>query len=89
MLRRLMLVLAMIALLFPGMALSQPEEEEEPIQARPNPVDSRMQTSTAEGAPQMKMQRPEGASQMQMQRPEGAPQMQKGAVQKQMPQAGH
>jgi len=101
MLRQLLLALAMIALLFPAFALSQPaEEEEEEIQTRPSPIDSRMKTSTAEGASQMKMQRPEGASQMNRQRPEGAsqmnrqrpegaPQMQKGSMQKQLPQGSH
>ena len=79
MLRKLLIAFALITLVFPALAVAQPEEEEEPIQARPNPTKSREATSTAEGAPQMQMQRPEGAPQ----------QVEQGSVQQQMPQGGH
>jgi hypothetical protein len=58
MLQKLLIALALIALVFPALAIAQPQEEEEPIQARPNPTKSLEATSTAEGAPQMQIPRP-------------------------------
>jgi|GEM_PF-4206161 len=68
---------------FSGMSFSQPmEEEEEPIQARPNPAESRAAKtskaatrSRAKTTTRANMQRPEGAPQLNSNRPEGAPQL--------------
>lgn len=82
MLNKLLTTLALITLVFPALVYAQPEEEEEPVQTRPNPMKSHGAKGTAEGAPQLKMRRPEAGSQMkrpegasQIMRPEGAPQM--------------
>ncbi len=64
------------------------EEEEEEIQARPNPMEIQGKTGRAEGAPQVEQAMPEGASQMNAPRPEGASQLQQGAAKQQKMQTG-
>lgn len=82
------------AMVFSGLSYSQPveEEEEELLQPKPNPVDSRAKKSvkattrtrsaTSNSATRANAQRPEGAPQLKVNRPEGAPQIpaQQGVV---------